>query len=130
MGAPPGKQSKSDQYDANDKYEQACVAEPIDKRHRKRKESTGDAAFPGPQVKSGNKNSEREQRQQNASQRVVRNETVRVAHVDEITGHEESSPLTKLNRHHFEPPATPRQMRPPYADAEEAGNRGHSDPIG
>jgi hypothetical protein len=59
---PPGKHSKSDQHDANEKYEQSGVGEPSNKRHRNRKESAGDAKLPSPQVQSGNKNPEREQR--------------------------------------------------------------------
>jgi hypothetical protein len=55
MRAPPGKQSKSDQHDANEKYEQSGVGEPSDKRHRKREERAGDAKLPSPQVQSGDK---------------------------------------------------------------------------
>jgi hypothetical protein len=62
VAAPPNQQSKRDQHDSDEKYKQPGVGEPSDKRHRKREESAGDAKLPGPQVQSGNKNPEREQR--------------------------------------------------------------------
>ena len=76
VGGPPGKQTQRDQHDADEKNEQSGVSEPSDERHRKREESAGDAELPGSQVQSGNENPEREQRQQNAAQRVVRNQAV------------------------------------------------------
>src|ERR1700733_7101885 len=76
MRAPPGKQSKRDQHSSDEKYEQSGVGDPSDKRHRERKESAGDAKLPGPQVQSGNENSKRKQRQQNAPQRIVRDQAV------------------------------------------------------
>ncbi len=70
------------------------------------------------------KHPEREQREQDAPQRVVRDEAVRVAHVDEIHRDEHRRPLTKLDRRHFEPTATPRQMGPAYADAKKSRRSG------
>ena len=35
-----------------------------------------------------------------------------------------------LNRHHFEPPATLRQMDPTCGDTQKRGNRCHGDPVG